>query len=46
MIAERYGWYSHFMILADGDVLKLDAVTELNVHEALHALGFKMDLNA
>lgn len=33
------------MILADGDVIKLDTIAELNVHEALKALSFKMDLN-
>jgi hypothetical protein len=29
------------MILAEGSVMQLDAVSELNVHQALMALDFK-----
>jgi hypothetical protein len=38
---EKFGWYVHIAVLAGGDVLKVDAVTKLNVHEALHMLGLK-----
>lgn len=33
------------MILADGDVLRLDEVSKVNVLVALHVLAFKSDLN-
>ena len=46
MIQERYGWFAHFHILADGNVLELDAVGELNVHTALFSLAFKSDITA
>ena len=46
MIQERYGWFAHFYILADGNVLELDAVGELNVHTALFSLAFKSDITS
>lgn len=46
MLQERYGWFVHFMVLSDGDVLKLDAVALLNVHTALFTLAFKSDSTA
>jgi hypothetical protein len=41
MASEQYGWYVHIMILAGGDVLKIEEVAAINVHTALHTLGFK-----
>jgi hypothetical protein len=41
LAGEHYGWFVHIMILAGGDVLKLEEVAKLDVHTALHTLGFK-----
>lgn len=46
MIQERYGWFAHFMLLAEGNVLEIDKVSELNVHTAIFALAFKSDTTA
>lgn len=42
----RYGWFSHFYILAEGNVLLLEQVGEINVHTALFTLAFKNDITA
>ena len=46
LISSRYGWFAHFHILAEGNVLRLDAVSEVNVHTAIFTLAFKSDITS
>ena len=40
---EKWGWYSSLDMLADGDALKIDAITELKVHAFHIALAHRLD---
>jgi hypothetical protein len=44
-IGEVYGWYTHFMLLAKGDVLKIAEVVDMNHREAFMALSYLIDVN-
>ena len=44
-IGQTYGWYSHFMTLAQGDVLKIGEIVDMNHREAMMALSYLIDIN-
>ena len=40
---KKWGWYSTLDMMADGDVLKIDAITELPVHAFHISLAHRLD---
>ena len=43
-IGTKYGWYCLIHRMAGGDILKMDAVTELNVNTCLNFLSYTKDV--
>tara|TARA_R110002020_G_C16063426_1_gene755655 strand:+ start:309 stop:473 length:165 start_codon:yes stop_codon:yes gene_type:complete len=44
-LSDSYGWYNHLMLLAGNDILKLEAVVELNHLHAFYNLCHKIESN-
>jgi|TARA_R110000751_G_scaffold33249_1_gene82915 hypothetical protein len=44
-MASKWGWFASIYHLADGDVLKINAVTELKMEQALTFLCYELDLS-
>jgi|TARA_R110000850_G_scaffold47917_4_gene119418 hypothetical protein len=44
-MASKWGWFASIYHLAGGDVLKIEAVTELKIEQALTFLCYELDLS-
>lgn len=42
---QKFGWYSSLYGLSGGDVLKIEAITKLNMHECLYMLTYMKEKN-
>jgi len=42
---KRWGWYSVLMMLCNDDILKMDAVSKLNINEAFTYIAYIKDRN-
>ena len=40
---EKWGWYAILYDLANGDILKMDDVTNLKIYQSLTFLSYKQD---
>jgi hypothetical protein len=43
-VGSKWGWYAIIHELAGGDVLKINAVTELYIEEVLNFMSYEKDL--
>tara|TARA_R110000851_G_scaffold261837_2_gene414404 strand:- start:378 stop:623 length:246 start_codon:yes stop_codon:yes gene_type:complete len=42
---KRWGWYSVIMMLCNDDILKMEAVTKLNINETLTYISYIKERN-
>ena len=46
LIGKKWGWYSTIHYLAKGDILKIEAVTELGLLAALNFMAYEQDVDS
>ena len=45
-VGKKWGWYSTIHSLAQGDILKVDEVTKVELSAALSYLSYEQDVNS
>ena len=46
LVGKKWGWFSTIHYLAKGDILKIEAVTELGLIAALNFLAYEQDVDS